>query len=179
MKPLAVAGLLLIVVGIAGLALGRFSYTTEKKVIDLGPITASVDEKHNIDIPDVAGIAALPGPQERIDEHPTSGGTPMNMANDAETKADFDAVATDLAMLKRDVAALMSQLKSGAVRGAKEAAEDTLDQLSERASRLYDKVAEQGARSTEALSRQVEEQPIASLLIAFGVGFIVSRLLSR
>ena len=32
----------------------------------------------------------------------------MNMANDAETKADFDAVATDLAMLKRDVAALMS-----------------------------------------------------------------------
>ena len=61
----------------------------------------------------------------------------MNMANDAETKADFDAVATDLAMLKRDVAALMSQLKSGAVRGAKEAAEDTLDELSERASRLY------------------------------------------
>jgi ElaB/YqjD/DUF883 family membrane-anchored ribosome-binding protein len=103
----------------------------------------------------------------------------MNMANDAETKADFDAVATDLAMLKRDVAALMSQLKSGGVRGAKEAAKDTLDQLSERASRLYDKVAEQGARSTEAISRQVEEQPIASLLIAFGVGFIVSRLLSR
>ena len=37
----------------------RFSYTTEKKVIDLGPITASVDEKHNIDIPDVAGIGAI------------------------------------------------------------------------------------------------------------------------
>ena len=67
------------------------------------------------------------------------------MANDAETKADFDAVATDSAMLKRDVAALMSQLKSGAVRGAKEAAEDTLDQLSERASRLYDKVARTGS----------------------------------
>ena len=59
MKPLAVAGLLLIVVGIAGLALGRFSYTTEKKVIDLGPITASVDEKHNIDIPDVAPLVSL------------------------------------------------------------------------------------------------------------------------
>ena len=51
--------------------------------------------------------------------------------------------------------------------------------LSERASRIYDKVAAQSARSTEAISRQVEEQPIASLLIAFGVGFIVSRLLSR
>jgi len=59
MKPLALAGLLLIVVGIAGLALGRFSYTTEKTVIDLGPITASIDEKHNIDIPDIAGIGAI------------------------------------------------------------------------------------------------------------------------
>ncbi len=101
------------------------------------------------------------------------------MANDADTKADFDAVAADLAMLKRDMAALMSQLKSGAVRGAKEAAENTFDELSERASDLYDKVAAQGERSAEAISRRVEEQPIASLLIAFGVGFIVSRLLSR
>jgi ElaB/YqjD/DUF883 family membrane-anchored ribosome-binding protein len=98
--------------------------------------------------------------------------------NDAQ-KADFDAIATDLAMLKRDVAALMSQLKSGAVRGAKEAAENTLDELSDRASRLYDKLATEGERSAEAISRRVEEQPIASLLIAFGVGFIVSRLLSR
>jgi len=98
---------------------------------------------------------------------------------DAETKADFDAIAADLAALKRDMAALMSQLKSGGVQGAKEAAEDTLDELSEQASRIYDKLAAQGERSAEAISRKVEEQPIASLLIAFGVGFIVSRLLGR
>ncbi|MEA2781143.1 MAG: hypothetical protein QOK29_2687 [Rhodospirillaceae bacterium] len=59
MKPLAMAGLVLIGLGIAGLLLGRFSYTTEKKVIDVGPITASVDEQHNVDIPDMAGIAAI------------------------------------------------------------------------------------------------------------------------
>ena len=58
MKPLALAGLLLIGVGVAALAFGRFSYTTEKTVIDMGPITASVDEKHNLDIPDIAGIVA-------------------------------------------------------------------------------------------------------------------------
>ena len=39
--------------------LGRFSYTTKEKVIDVGPITASVDEKHNVDIPDIAGIGAI------------------------------------------------------------------------------------------------------------------------
>jgi hypothetical protein len=59
MKPFAMVGLVLIGLGIAGLVLGRFSYTTEKKVIDIGPITASVDEKHNVDIPDLAGIGAI------------------------------------------------------------------------------------------------------------------------
>ena len=59
MRPLAIAGLLLIGLGIAGLLLGRFSYTTQKNVIDVGPITASVDEKHNIDVPDIAGIGAI------------------------------------------------------------------------------------------------------------------------
>jgi hypothetical protein len=59
MKPLAIAGLVLIGLGIAGLALGRFSYTTEETVIDVGPITASVDEKHSVDVPDIAGIGAI------------------------------------------------------------------------------------------------------------------------
>ncbi len=61
MKPLAMAGLLLIGLGIAGLLVGRFSYTTQKNVIDVGPITASVDEKHNVDVPDMAGIGAILG----------------------------------------------------------------------------------------------------------------------
>jgi multidrug transporter EmrE-like cation transporter len=59
MKPLAMAGLVLIVLGVGGLVLGRFSYTTKEKVIDMGPITASVDEKHSVDVPDIAGIAAV------------------------------------------------------------------------------------------------------------------------
>jgi hypothetical protein len=59
MKPLAIAGLVLIGLGIVGLVLGRFSYTTEKTVIDVGPITASVDEKHRVDVPDIAGIGAI------------------------------------------------------------------------------------------------------------------------
>ena len=61
MKPLAIAGLVLIGLGIAGLVLGRFSYTTERTLIDVGPITASVDEKHHVDVPDIAGIGAVLG----------------------------------------------------------------------------------------------------------------------
>lgn len=59
MKPLAVVGLVVIALGIAGLLLGRFSYTTQEKVIDLGSITASVDERHNVQVPDILGIGAI------------------------------------------------------------------------------------------------------------------------
>jgi hypothetical protein len=59
MKPLALVGVVLIVLGLAGLALGHFSFTTQKKVIDVGPVTASVAEEHSIAIPDIAGVAAV------------------------------------------------------------------------------------------------------------------------
>ena len=59
MKPLAIAGLVLIVLGVAGLLVGRFSYTTDKKVIDMGPLKASVAEEHDVDIPEIAGIGAI------------------------------------------------------------------------------------------------------------------------
>jgi hypothetical protein len=59
MRPLTIVGLVLIGLGIAGLVLGQFSYTTEKTVIDVGSITASVDEKHSVDVPEMAGIAAI------------------------------------------------------------------------------------------------------------------------
>ena len=56
MKPLSLAGVVLV---IAGLVLGHTSFTTEKKIIDVGPITATTEEYHSIPIPDIAGVAAV------------------------------------------------------------------------------------------------------------------------
>ena len=98
---------------------------------------------------------------------------------DAKLPADFDAVVDDLAALRRDVAALMSQMKSGAVQGASDTADNMLGQLADRANRLYDSVAAQGERSATAIGRQIGEQPVMSLLIAFGVGFVASRMLAH
>jgi hypothetical protein len=56
---LAILGIVLIVLGIAGLVLGRFSYTTEEKVLDVGPLQATAEKEHNIAVPDIAGIAAI------------------------------------------------------------------------------------------------------------------------
>lgn len=98
---------------------------------------------------------------------------------ETDTAVDFDVIARDLAALRQDFADLMSQMKSGALKGANDTAENVLSQLGDRVSHLYDNVTAQGERSVKAVSRQVEERPVVSLLIAFGVGFIASRLLSR
>jgi len=103
----------------------------------------------------------------------------MKANSDAEAPADFDAVVADLAALRHDFAGLMSQMKSDAFKGANDAAENVLGEIGDRANRLYDSVAAQGQRSAKAIGRQVEEQPVMSLLLAFGVGFIASRMLIR
>ena len=59
MRPVAIVGIVLIVLGIAGLVLGRFTYTTEEKVLDVGPLEATAEKEHNIAIPDIAAIAAI------------------------------------------------------------------------------------------------------------------------
>jgi hypothetical protein len=52
-------GAVLIILGIAGLAYGGLSYTTNKTVLDIGPIEATAKEKHQVPIPEIASIAAV------------------------------------------------------------------------------------------------------------------------
>ena len=59
MKPLAIVGILLIVLGIAGLVIPRFTYTTDEKVLEVGPIVATAEKEHSIRVPDIAGVVAV------------------------------------------------------------------------------------------------------------------------
>ena len=54
-------GIILIVLGLVGLAWGGFSYTTKEKIVDLGPIQATREKTHNVPLPPIAGAAALIG----------------------------------------------------------------------------------------------------------------------
>jgi hypothetical protein len=56
-----VLGILLIVLGLFGLAWGGLTYTTREKVVDIGPIHATREKTHNIPLPPIAGAAALIG----------------------------------------------------------------------------------------------------------------------
>ena len=59
MKPLAIIGVILILAGIAGLVVGRFAYTTEEKVLEVGPLVATADKEHSVRIDDIAAIVAV------------------------------------------------------------------------------------------------------------------------
>jgi len=59
MKPLTIIGVVLVLAGIAALVVGRFTYTTEEKVLEVGPLVATAEKEHSIAIPDIAGIVAV------------------------------------------------------------------------------------------------------------------------
>jgi uncharacterized membrane protein HdeD (DUF308 family) len=60
-KPVTLVGVALIVLGVLALAYQGITYTTREKVIDLGPIQASVDKKKSIPLPPIVGALALAG----------------------------------------------------------------------------------------------------------------------
>jgi hypothetical protein len=61
MKSATLAGIVLIVLGILSFAYQGISVTTQKKVVDVGPIHATKDEKHTLPIPPVIGGILLIG----------------------------------------------------------------------------------------------------------------------
>jgi uncharacterized membrane protein len=61
MKSASVAGLVLVVLGVLALAYQGFTYTTHKKVLDIGPIQATKEEHNTIPLPPVVGGLALVG----------------------------------------------------------------------------------------------------------------------
>ena len=54
-------GIVLIALGLFGLAWGGFTYTTREKVVDIGPIHATRDQTHNVPVAPIAGVLALLG----------------------------------------------------------------------------------------------------------------------
>jgi uncharacterized membrane protein HdeD (DUF308 family) len=60
-KPVTLVGIALIVLGVLALAYQGITYTTREKVIDLGPLQASVDKKKSIPLPPIVGALALAG----------------------------------------------------------------------------------------------------------------------
>ena len=61
MKPVTVIGVGLIILGVLALAYQGITYSTREKIIDLGPLKASVDKEKTIPLPPILGALALAG----------------------------------------------------------------------------------------------------------------------
>jgi hypothetical protein len=61
MKSSSIVGILLIIFGIIALAYQGITYTTQKKVLDIGPIQATKQEHKTIPLPPIVGGIAVVG----------------------------------------------------------------------------------------------------------------------
>jgi uncharacterized membrane protein len=61
MKSSSIVGIVLIIFGIIALAYQGITYTTQKKVLDIGPIQATKQEHKTIPLPPIVGGIAMVG----------------------------------------------------------------------------------------------------------------------
>jgi len=61
MRPMAIVGMLLIVLGVVALVYQGITYTSRETVIDIGPLHATADRQKTLPLPPVLGIVAVAG----------------------------------------------------------------------------------------------------------------------
>ena len=61
MTPAALAGIVLIVLGVVALVYQGITYTKRETVHDIGPLHATADREKTLPIPPVLGVAAIAG----------------------------------------------------------------------------------------------------------------------
>lgn len=59
MRPLVVFGVMMIAIGIAGLAIDNISFTEKRTIVDAGPVKVTADQQRTISIPSIAGVIAI------------------------------------------------------------------------------------------------------------------------
>ena len=61
MKPITLAGVALIVLGLVALVYQGINYTSRDTVVDIGPIHATAERQKTLPLPPVLGIVAVAG----------------------------------------------------------------------------------------------------------------------
>ncbi len=61
MKTLPLMGVILIILGVVSLAYQGITYTTHKKVLDIGPLQATTEQHKTIPLPPILGAIAMVG----------------------------------------------------------------------------------------------------------------------
>ncbi len=97
----------------------------------------------------------------------------------ANTNSDFDKeldqLRSDMADLRKDMAALVKTMKDAGVSEGRHLYEEA----AERAKHTRDEARKRAADTYGTLEKEVEERPLTSVLTAFGTGFVMGLILDR
>jgi ElaB/YqjD/DUF883 family membrane-anchored ribosome-binding protein len=88
---------------------------------------------------------------------------------------DFDTVKGDLAKLREDIANLSNALKDV----TSETVNEQIALIRGRIDTITGEAKQHSRATLEDLADRIEERPLASVLIAFGVGLLAGKLLDR
>ncbi len=104
------------------------------------------------------------------------------MANDRSVDQELSSLKDDLGQLRQDMVALTRALADSAEGGAREVAERVRTmavKTQAEAGRLSRAALAQGEQGFDAVAAQIEQRPLTSILISFGVGLVIGKLLDR
>ena len=96
----------------------------------------------------------------------------------ASPRADYDTLHQEISDLRRDFSSLLDSLREHG-NGVAHDTEAKIRDLAGQAQRVYDDLSRSSRDSLHAVGKTIEERPLVSILIAFVLGFIGSRLLDR
>jgi len=107
-------------------------------------------------------------------EEPTSADSNGNGA----VAADLEVLKKSFAQLRTDLTSIVSNALGVGKSGAhlvKEQAAEAVDGVKNKLHSIKDK----GVHSAEAIENKIADHPITSILVAFGVGFMLARMFNR
>jgi ElaB/YqjD/DUF883 family membrane-anchored ribosome-binding protein len=91
---------------------------------------------------------------------------------------DLENIKSSFNQLREDVAGLLGQAFGLGKHGAGAAREAGVDAMEALKDRLGD-LKGQGMKRVETFERKIEDNPLPAALIAFGIGFVIAKVLSR
>lgn len=99
-----------------------------------------------------------------------------------ELQAELDNLRSEMAKLRADFAGVAEALKGAGRAKAGEVKEDAaefVEGAEEEIKRILGIVRAKGKKSVEAVEHKVADHPFIALLAAFGIGFVVAKIIDR
>ena len=102
------------------------------------------------------------------------------MATESNLQAELETLKADVSKLRGDVGQLLDLLKAMGLEkldGAKETLDEELEKRREEFREAVAGARAKGERTARAVEGEITDHPLGSVMTAFGLGFIIAKLL--